>query len=84
MNLFLLIFQLKRFKANFHFIFHLFSDQYQRVKINPYIRHWDIARFDRSVLEDVHRTRHKRDLEKNVYGRNGGDVVKLNFIAHDR
>ncbi|GAB0087443.1 uncharacterized protein DMENIID0001_017450 [Sergentomyia squamirostris] len=61
------------------------------VSINPYIRHWEAAKYDRSELEVAHRhhERHRRK-RRNVrydpstpdYG--PGHSIRLRFTAHDR
>ncbi|EAT43687.1 AAEL004878-PA [Aedes aegypti] len=59
--------------------------------LNPFIKHWEPARFDRSQLEVAHRHHetHRRrrrgvnyDHGSSSYG--PANVVRLNFHAHDR
>ncbi|XP_059610319.1 uncharacterized protein LOC132257444 [Phlebotomus argentipes] len=61
------------------------------VSINPYIRHWEAAKYDRSELEVAHRHHefHRRrrrhvgyDPSKPDYG--PAHAIRLRFSAHDR
>lgn len=59
--------------------------------ISPYIRHWEPARFDRTVLDlaherhELHRRR-KRSINYNHHSSDYGpaNVIHLQFKAHDR
>lgn len=59
--------------------------------INPFIRHWEPARFSRSSFDQAHEVhersrRRKRDINYNHYSPHYGsaNVIKFNFYAHDR
>lgn len=59
--------------------------------INPFIRHWEPARFSRSSFDQAHEVheqsrRRKRDVNYNHYSSHYGpaNVIKFNFYAHDR
>ncbi|KAL1403043.1 hypothetical protein pipiens_000928, partial [Culex pipiens pipiens] len=59
--------------------------------INPFIKHWEPARFDRAQLEVAHRHHeaHRRRRRSVNYDHGAAsygpaNVVRLNFRAHDR
>ncbi|XP_062540378.1 uncharacterized protein LOC134208419 [Armigeres subalbatus] len=59
--------------------------------LNPFIKHWEPARFDRSQLEAAHRHHeaHRRRRRSVNYDHGSAsygpaNVVRLNFHAHDR
>ncbi|XP_055587566.1 disintegrin and metalloproteinase domain-containing protein 10 isoform X2 [Uranotaenia lowii] len=62
-----------------------------RATINPFIRHWEPARFDRAQLEMAHRHHetHRRRRRSTNYDHGAANygpanVVRINFHAHDR
>lgn len=59
--------------------------------LNPFIKHWEIAKFDRSILEEAHQHhvghhRRKRDINYNHKSTDYGpaNVIRFKFYAHDR
>lgn len=58
--------------------------------INPYIRHWESAKFERQILEDAHQShvfRRKRAIEnyhKSYENATFNNEIKLQFNAHNR
>lgn len=61
------------------------------LSINPYIRHWEPARFSRHSFDQAHEVheqsrRRKREINYNHYSPHYGstNVIKFNFYAHDR
>ncbi|XP_063704128.1 uncharacterized protein LOC134833659 [Culicoides brevitarsis] len=62
-----------------------------RPSINPFIYHWQPARFDRNVLEDAHKhhelhRRRKRNINYDHHSSDYGpaNVIRLSFFAYDR
>ncbi|XP_062125187.1 uncharacterized protein LOC133838198 isoform X1 [Drosophila sulfurigaster albostrigata] len=60
-------------------------------KLTPYIKHWEAANFDRSVLQvaqqrhlEQARARRKRQVDPPSSGLGLAHTIRLNFSAHDR
>lgn len=72
-------------------LFYVFFPDPSVVQINPFIRHWEPAKYDRTTLDNAHQRhqatrRRKRDVNYNYYSPQYGPIntIKFNFYAHDR
>ncbi|XP_037910075.1 disintegrin and metalloproteinase domain-containing protein 10 isoform X2 [Hermetia illucens] len=84
-----LLAQQKQNQASIYGMANPIQNQGSLKSLNPYIKHWEPAHFDRGVLEDAHQVhinqqgrRRKRDTGGKDYG--PANTIKLNFFAHDR
>ena len=71
------------------FSFNFYFADPSLTQINPYIRHWEAARYDRTPLDDAHRyhhSRHRRKRDVNITSEYAvrPNSVKFSFYAHDR